>query len=837
MKKPVLLVLMMFLVPSLVKAQYYSVNVDRETISAMTAAFETEAAQELFSRNNIAEILKNYEAAGVATAGIYYTKSQDRKALTNITPWITSEENYYYHRIYHIVSQRIIPKTIDVVQLMVRDPATAIYWGSYILKTCDEVKLLCQTFESVVSNGRLSFQDIGFLELKNVIANVFNLQEFADINWKVFFQNLPETIRSATSKESLLADLDNLINKGVGLATAGMEDLYQQSGLNTDMQNGLPDIARTITSLATLYDQYKDNPGKALLEHFGDEINASDIFDLSEYNMTAWMTDLSAIGNSQYYTQKFWIGRKNNGTSEVCDYSPSTYNISSSGEWIICEDINSGEEPQYMAQAYENSCKIAGWNREKVDALNALNNGETYVFSSRLETIPITSNGSTVAIAFAYSVNVTVTYNKDEVLEEEVFDSYSMDYDTFLQMMQAKLEEYNNNDEGKVYELNADAKKYYESADERKLQASDLAVISVTCSDEYSLGSGSTSYKCDKCKNNLTDHAKTCSMMTTIEESDINVNALEDSISVLQARYNELLSQIEILELRNSEILRVLSNETLTEEQVETLQAEYAENRSSINALTEQKNQIASQIREYNAAIDEAEEGEAVVTDDYKRIPYYMETMRSAYGLVWQDEGSWNGNTFERHATMGSLESSIITFSATLTLQRKAKYFMGIKIHRAIIQIDWSCKSNSTYSQIVETIELDKSMETEAQAELVDAAISEVQKNYPSCEVSVDYRRKDGEDIQDSDDTVHLLWASDRLKVAQEVESRLAVIYGELVVIHKYLHYKYTITRWWADLSNRLMPINRGQRATAAEEALHRWITNSGSNKYADNGD
>ena len=40
-------------------------------------------------------------------------------------------------------------------------PQTAIYWGSYLMKVCDDTKSLCMQFESVVTNSTLTFSDIG----------------------------------------------------------------------------------------------------------------------------------------------------------------------------------------------------------------------------------------------------------------------------------------------------------------------------------------------------------------------------------------------------------------------------------------------------------------------------------------------------------------------------------------------------------------------------------------------------------------------------------------------------------------------------------------------------
>ena len=67
---------------------------------------------------------------------------------------------------------------------------------------------------------------------------------------------------------------------------------------------------------------------------------------------------------------------------------------------------------------------------------------------------------------------------------------------------------------------------------------------------------------------------------------------------------------------------------------------------------------------------------------------------KSAYNLTWQ--GKEHGAailTFE--TTMPNI-NGIITFKATLKIARKPKYFLGIKIHRAILQISWELTSEYT---------------------------------------------------------------------------------------------------------------------------------------------
>ena len=80
----IILLIQTLVLPISVKAQYYSVNLDTKTVAAMSAAFNTEAATEMYYAEQLAKIRKSYQAAEVAAAGIFASKYLDRKALTDL---------------------------------------------------------------------------------------------------------------------------------------------------------------------------------------------------------------------------------------------------------------------------------------------------------------------------------------------------------------------------------------------------------------------------------------------------------------------------------------------------------------------------------------------------------------------------------------------------------------------------------------------------------------------------------------------------------------------------------------------------------------------------------
>src|SRR5574344_3046141 len=229
-------------------AQYYRINYDTKTIAAMSGAYGTEAAAESYYNNQVQDILKHYETASAAVAGIYSSKYMDRKALTTLGLWASAEENYYYRRIYNMVSAKIMPKIWTVSGLMLQKPASALYWGSYLMKTCDDTKNLCMQFESVVTNSRLSFKDIAFLELTPEMAAIFDLTK-AGMDWKPFIDNL-SSISGNFTKENLVSDIDKLYNTGIGMADSGASNVENEIVGNNSLHGNITSTANAILNIA-----------------------------------------------------------------------------------------------------------------------------------------------------------------------------------------------------------------------------------------------------------------------------------------------------------------------------------------------------------------------------------------------------------------------------------------------------------------------------------------------------------------------------------------------------------------------------------------------------------
>ena len=818
-------------------AQYYSVNYDKRTVAEMTAAFSSEAATEAYYAEQVAKIREYYQAAEVAAAGIFTSKFLDRRALTDLGLWTSSTENYYYRRIYNMVSAKIMPKIWTVAGMMLRSPQNALYWGSYLYKVCEETKTFCYQFESIVTNSRLSFRDIAFLEINQELAAILKLSELGDVDWKNLLDNFSD-IGSNFTKDNLKADIDNLYAMGVSLASAGAGNAVSSIVGNSNFNGTLMDKTSSVIEIAeNTYDLYNDlstNAGNTLLQFVGGQEGIANLFSLSNYNTTAWITDYAREGMGQYYTQRWYIYSVDQGSEKLCDYYPPTDDdaILYGDHWyrISTTDPDFYPSSSQREAALQNSENHAGWSRSRVQQLNNSNDGYNYNISYYSSAYILSKKKSgQYAKAYAYEIHVTKSWYRQEVKYEDVFDSYSMDMATFRAGLNARLADYNDNEDGIRYYIGSDSKRYYQATNAEKMAGCETATISVTCHDGTKLGEGSTQYKCSQCGGSVNAHTKQCSMATSITSESINTSEIDAKIAETESRIASIDTEIARLEAENSNLLKLI--QTSSVEDAARYRQQYNVNKDRISVLKSEKSAAEKELADYNQAKQEAIDGENAATDDYYRIPAIMQDCKNAYNLSWNGAGAWEGNTFVRTASMPNINGTI-TFKATISIARKPKYFLGIKIHRAIVQISWTLTTEYSDTQVVAVINLDPSKTDQEKADEVNAKLSEIAREYPSCEPTVEYAKSSPVESDDTEDTYHLLWTSDRLDIARQIDSRLTKIYADLVSLEKMMHYKHSII----DILRSIAPLDtdQGRRLTLIERCRKRWLRNAANSAHSD---
>lgn len=427
-------------------------------------------------------------------------------------------------------------------------------------------------------------------------------------------------------------------------------------------------------------------------------------------------------------------------------------------------------------------------------------------------------------------------YIKQEVYEE-TFDSQSMDEETFEAKLKARLNSYNDNldpnDEnyGKVYKLGSDAPRFYTMADEKKLEGCNTVSFVANCSGGANLGEGSFNWKenSKSQKGSLTELSKQFAMANNPDQSSDGgdkellqqkqqytneVNSLKKQISANDKKQQDLIDRIRAAKQANN---YPLANQL--QKEYDSLDATNAQLQNQLSVSQNNLNQTNQALTEYYNDMSDNLDGPY-------RIPSNMRELQAMYKLQWQDEGEWvNGSgeyTFVRHAYCPSAKANV-TYTAVLKLVRKPKYFLGIRIHRPILSVDFTLSGNSSAENVVEVMKLDMKKTEKERTEEVNKRLKELMEDMPDCNISIRYEYSNKVDTSDdeSDNSIHLLWASDRLDIARDVEYQLTEIYSQLVFLEHVMQARQSLLDF---LKHQILDVvTRSRRGTIAEYCLKRW--------------
>lgn len=828
---------------------YYSVNFDRKTEAAMASTYALEVAAEAMNNESVQKILDHYTSAEVATAGIFASKWFDRKALTNVGPFGTAEENYYYARIRRLVVDCIRPKLWSVGSLMVRHPDKALYWGPYLYKTCNEVVQLCMQFETIVTNGRLTFQDIAaqgaFLVIGDDLKAIFDLAKLGEVDWSAVWDHLVD-FGDGLTKEDLKDDLDNLLSAGTAIAGAGAAVLdstwTQASKIGTVFKQKPREIIQLYYEFRDLYDTFSDPDAvkdlvmARLLST--DSTGVARLFTADGYHVTSYVSDYIKEMQGQYYTQRWYIYWRDSGSELLCDYTPPTddNSVLNGPEWyrVSTSDENYVATAADREAALSNSESYAGWSRTRCEQLHQADPKYYYNFYPSMWSSRIykQKSGRTTAFAYAYSIKVYKEWNSYEEVYEEVFDSQTMDLNAFRKMMEAKLLEYNSREEDnavpKTYYIGMDTKRYYQAADEKKLNGCVSVSFTLNCHDGAKLGEGSFQWKENGDQYHcLNEDSKRFAMESTLSGGP-DTGGIDAEISTWAAKVNDLQNQINALEARNRELLAQISKVSV--EEAAPLREQYNANMSQINSLR-------SQFTTAQAELNRLQQGKSDMLADYYdeedgayRIPALMHDLEGAYGIEWSDGGSWSGYTFTRKGYVRGMNGSV-TLTCDLKKVRGESWlinFWGIRIlriHRAILGVEWKLTAEYSSSDVVDIMELDPGLSDREKTDAVNRRMQEILAEYPSCSVDVDYAYSAPPGADDDQDSYHLLWVSDRLRIARQVDYRLSRIYAELLLLEKFMYSRQSLLDYLK--AQVFSGLGDGVRNKVYRKSFRRWRNNS----------
>ncbi|WP_199545564.1 hypothetical protein [Prevotella sp. AM42-24] len=857
MRRIIVLILMSAVIQTVSALGWHNINVDFTTITAMGTAYGVEGAEEGNTATALDSIFQHYKSGSIAMAGIFVSKKNDRDAMRN-PGLFASEENYYYKRIYSLVKDGIMPKFITVAAQFLKYPENALYWGPYLLKTTSNVENLCKEFELVATNGKRSFKDIKFLVVSDDLKKLFDLAKLGNVNWKALLDKLGD-FGKGLSKEDLKKDMKHF---GDVIASAGQQtvdaNLEKASKIGNIFHSSTDSIWMMYDKFRETYEQVKNGAKvKDLLMQVivtPDAAGVARLFKIDDYNLTGYITNYLKELKGQYYTQRWYIYTEDSGTKVICTYKPDSYEDRNDSRWNTawnhyispkdneyCHSLTTAEKNEIKNKA--NS--LSGWNQEKVNVYNQNNPGHTCSITYTLNHEDRRESykhgwGSTHHkrhCFYSYSVKVVDSWYIKQEIYEETFDSQSMDKETFEAKLKARLKSYNDNldpnDEnyGKVYKLGSDAPRFYTMADEKKLEGCNTVSFVANCSGGANLGEGSFNWKenSKSQKGSLTEQSKQFAMANNPDQSSDGgdkellqqkqqytneVNSLKKQISANDKKQQDLIDRIRAAKQANNYPL------------ANRLQKEYDSLDATNAQLQNQLSVAQNNLNQTNQALTEYYNDMSDNLDGAYRIPSNMRELQAMYKLQWQDEGEWvNGSgeyTFVRHAYCPSAKANV-TYTAVLKLARKPKYFLGIRIHRPILSVDFTLSGNSSAENVVEVMKLDMKKTEKERTEEVNKRLKELMKDMPDCSISIRYEYSNKVDTSDdeSDNSIHLLWASDRLDIARDVEYQLTEIYAQLVFLEHVMQARQSLLDF---LKHQILDVvTRSGRGTIAEYCLQRW--------------
>lgn len=809
-----------------------SINLDRKTSAAMTAAYLTQAATEAMNDESVQKMLDHYTSAEVATAGIFASKWLDRQALTNAGLFGNAEENFYYKRIYMMVSTKIMPKILDVATLMIKHPDKAIYWGPYLFKVCEQTKQLCMIFETVVANRKVTFQDVVFLAISDNLKPLFDLTKLGEVDWKHVWDDLVN-FGSGITKADLEEDLDNLMTAGGAIASAGgavLDSVWTNSSKVGSIFHSKPrEIMAMYDNFKEMYETFSDpmNIKDLVMEQIisTDSTGVANLFKVDSYNITSYVSDYLREMQGQYYTQRWYIYWRDAGSERVCSYSPPTGDddILYGPQWYRVGT----SDPNYVYNSndYENSLRnsegYAGWSRAQCQALS--NNGDKYTYSFynyiTWSRIYYTNSGETTSFAYAHYIDVYKTWNVYEEVYEEMFDSQYDAEQAIQARFNAKLQELNCNEEGKHYYIGKGSKHYYSAADEAKMRGCATVSFQMECDENTQLGEGNFSWK----ENGDHDHGINEESHRYAMESTLSGGAdytkIDQEIKKYSDQVASLQSQVDVLEKQNDELLAQISHASI--EESAALRAQYNQNKRQLDSLKPQLATAKDNLQKAQNIKQEMVDDYADERDGTYRIPAVMHELESAYSITWKDAGSWQGDSFVRHGNMANLDGEI-TFKADLTMERGESWFWFVRYHRAILAVHWTLVADYATSSIVEFMELDNGLSDADKANQVNQRLRELMQEHPGCSIEPNYAYSQPQEAVDDEDAVHLLWVCDRLAIARDVDYRLSKIYAQLVLVEKFMRSRETLLDMLKETLG-IYVLNGTGRTRLGNKSFRRW--------------
>lgn len=751
---------------------YIRVDNDYVTAALFTAGYGAQYYQENNCVSDFSNILTSYENAAGYSVSIFASKLATREAL-KAAGLFDGQENYYYQHIYYTVESHIIPRLYHLGKMFLQSPEKILYWGPEIYNTCERVKDLCKQFELVVTNGQLSFSGIRFLEVNPQLAQIFNLARSGGHDWKAFFDRLCDI--PEITKEDLKEDLKELIARlgarVANLPAAGAGSASgRASGILTQLGETLPtSIGEARQRFESLYGSLTDGSAirqfmEGVLGDLRDSLAVDQLFQVSSYDVSSMISNyLRAAVDGTYYVQYWYI----------------YHNDPTTGYQVI------DEEKLFDSRTMD----LSSFRRQLEAQRELLERESGEQRAGSIQDIRNTIAGA--AGSQTSAMGTTVRY----------------------------------------YLASRDPQPYQITPASAVHQVS-RATFTVRCQQVDTLAQGGYSFLVNPRYNHshfhyylMGDPAYDRPVASVEQERQLARDSLTNMKEATQA---SLSTHQQELQTAREELLRLESAayaDGLSSAERSRRMALVAAQRQLINTLNYTVLTEGARVDELSRAIAALDADYVHDTDAPYRILYVMQSQGQSLHIRWTDEGQWYGDTFVRHGVQTDTNLEI-TFTADGSKDSDEEYVLGVRIHRAQCSFYWRITTGHEMEQVVDILEFGDGWSDADKAARIDMRRSEIQNTYPACQVTVDLFNPAQPSQESQGEAIHLLWASDRLAFARDVDYRISMIDKKLAFLE---HYVYTQQDVLGDfLSGFLRRVHRTTPSSSIyTNAFNVWLANS----------
>jgi hypothetical protein len=802
MRRLIILIFSLVLSLSQASSMWIHYDYDYKGASLAKAAYEALARAEAGNTGDINDLLNHYASAEVASAGIWLSKFLDRKALKDEMIF-SSAENHYYKVILFLVTKRITPRLVSIGKYLLDYPEQFLYWGPYLYKTSDDVMNLCAQFEAIVCNGKKGFSSSDFFQISPALQEYFDFSKLGNVNWQETWDRI--TNFPTPKWEDFREDFKELFSavSPVNLAIAGEESI---KGNASHIFDRLAEAPQSIPEMISqVQDVFQDLTSGAAVKRvlegvvgdLKDSLAVTRLFDIGNYNIGNYVKDYVSQLKGEFYTQLWYIYRVEKTAGS---YYKQNFVIQCNGAAVYNMEYdsrtNKGDFDKKMTEM------VAAYRKMYPD--------------------------DRVEIVAKERVRIDVPYGqgREEIVYDQLFDSRINHETVFEKEFNQRIETLMKDQEVdypwlKVeYKIGKGEKYYYEFESAETVRNTASASFTVNCYDEVELAKGSFNFKVneryDPSKKNEYAYPKgmvaekkpedTSLWEQKIEEYQNQIAYNEDKISEYQSEAKELQAV--------ADTTSNISEKKRLEDQAYILN-------SNANKLIEENIDLQDKLKEVQDVFDEYQIDYSEDLDGPYRIPTLENDMAGDFHLHWDAEGSWSGNTYTRPAHIVGMDSPV-KFIAEVKEERDESWFWFIRYHRAIIGVEFRLVSEQETSEVADVIEFSDDITNEEKANLINQKRSEVQAQFPSCNVTVVKNEKEPPEKDDKNEAFHLLWMSDRVALARFIEYRLRQIDGQLSFIERNLYIKKNMLDDFKKAF--LQGVPRWRTSSPGGAALQRWL-------------